>query len=99
MLASLLGVKSALSHREVLLDQQKTIDMRAQHALRLDVWRQKSAAHTLGMDVSALFLYFAQRVANISGAHKSYNDALRDCGVSTQKRQSFFLLQVQTVQL
>lgn len=77
MLASFSRARAALMHREALLDQQKTLDMRAQRALRLDVWRQTTAAHTLGLDTSALFLFFAQRIATMSGAHKTYNNALR----------------------
>lgn len=77
MLASFSRAKTALMHREALLDQQKKLDMRAQRALRLDVWRHTTAAHTLGLDISALFLFFAQRVATLSGAHQTFNDALR----------------------
>ena len=77
MLASFSQSRSALMHREALLDQQKTLDMRAQRALRIDVWRQTTAAHTLGLDTSALFLFFAQRIATMSGAHQTYNNALR----------------------
>jgi len=30
------------------------------------------------MDTSALFLFFTQRIANIAGTHKSFNNALRN---------------------
>ena len=71
-------------HREALLDQQKTLDRQAQRALRLEVWRQTTAAHTLGLDASSLFLFFAQRLATMSGAHRSFNNALRPHAVSTR---------------
>ena len=64
-------------HRETLLHRQKALDLEARRSLRHEIWRQQNATQALGLDTSALFLFFAQRVAVMSGAHKSYNDALR----------------------
>ena len=77
MLASFTKARKALSHSEALLEQQKIIDMLTQKALRSELWRQLTAAQTLSMDVSALFLFFAQRLASMSGARRSFNDAFR----------------------
>ena len=75
--AGMIRVRRVIIHREGLLHHQKTLDRKAQRTLRHHLWEQKVAVHVLALDTSALFLFFAQRVATMSGAHKSYNDALR----------------------
>jgi hypothetical protein len=82
MVAGFVRIKSMLRHRETLLHRQKALDLEARRSLRHEIWRQQNATQALGLDTSALFLFFAQRVAVMSGAHKSYNDALRANGAT-----------------
>ena len=62
MLATLLKTSKGIMHREVLLHRQKMINMKVQRTLRSDLWRQKTAVHALGMDTSALFLFFTHNL-------------------------------------
>ena len=44
------------------------------------VWRHKTAVRLLCTSVDSLFLFFAQRVANLAGSRRTHNDALRANG-------------------
>lgn len=44
------------------------------------VWRNRTAVRLLGTSVNDIFLFFAQRVANLAGSRRTHNDALRDNG-------------------
>lgn len=44
------------------------------------VWRHKTAVRLLCTSVDSLFLFFAQRVANLAGSRRAHNDALRANG-------------------
>lgn len=47
---------------------------------RHHVWRQRTAVRLLCMSVDSLFLFFAQRLANLAGSRRFHNDALRANG-------------------
>jgi hypothetical protein len=44
------------------------------------VWRKTVALQRLATDPGALFLFFIQRIANMAGSRRAYNDALRANG-------------------
>lgn len=44
------------------------------------VWRHRTAIRLLCTSVDSLFLFFAQRVANLAGSRRMHNDALRANG-------------------
>ncbi|GMI08806.1 hypothetical protein TrVE_jg6426 [Triparma verrucosa] len=62
-----------------LLSKQKESEA-AKLALKYERWKQTTAIYALGTDVDALFLFFLQRVVNLAGSGKKYNDALRENG-------------------
>lgn len=70
--------RSEIAHRETLLNMQQTLDSEAQRSLKYELWRQATAVQLLGLDVDTLVLYFAQRMAALAGAHRTFNDALRE---------------------
>lgn len=78
MLSSFAYLKDEIAHRERLLNMQENLDKKAQRRFKHELWRQATAAQTLGLDVDALILYFAQRMASLSGAHCTFNNALRN---------------------
>ncbi|CAN0449105.1 unnamed protein product, partial [Pylaiella littoralis] len=47
---------------------------------RHKVWRQHTAVRLLCTSVDSLFLFFAQRLANLAGSRRTHNDALRANG-------------------
>ncbi|CAM9788147.1 unnamed protein product, partial [Choristocarpus tenellus] len=47
---------------------------------RHKIWRQRTAIRLLCTDVDSLFLFFAQRLANLAGSRREHNDALRQNG-------------------
>ena len=65
-----------------LLDKQKESEA-AKLALKYERWKQTTAIYSLGTDVDALFLFFLQRIVNLAGSGRKYNDALRDNGAMT----------------
>ena len=62
-----------------LLEQRKQSEA-AQLALKYERWKQTTAIYALGTDVDALFLFFMQRIVNLAGSGRVYNDALRANG-------------------
>ncbi|GMI11415.1 hypothetical protein TrLO_g5165 [Triparma laevis f. longispina] len=62
-----------------LLSKQKESE-EAKLALKYERWKQTTAIYALGTDVDALFLFFLQRIVNLAGSGKKYNDALRENG-------------------
>ncbi|CAN0120353.1 unnamed protein product [Scytosiphon promiscuus] len=49
-------------------------------AERHKVWRHRTSIRLLGTSVDNLFLFFAQRLANLAGSRRTHNDALRANG-------------------
>ncbi|CAM9386389.1 unnamed protein product, partial [Ectocarpus sp. 8 AP-2014] len=47
---------------------------------RHKVWRHRTAIRLLCTSVDSLFLFFAQRLANLAGSRRTHNDALRANG-------------------
>lgn len=47
---------------------------------RHKVWRHRTSIRLLCTSVDSLFLFFAQRVANLAGSRRTHNDALRSNG-------------------
>lgn len=45
------------------------------------VWRNRTAVRLLGTSVDDLFLFFAQRIANLAGSRRLHNDKLRANGM------------------
>ena len=66
--------------RENRLAEQRQQSEAAQLALKYERWKQTTAIYALGTDVDTLFLFFLQRVVNLAGSGKFYNDALRANG-------------------
>lgn len=86
MLSSFAYLKTEIAHREQLLNMQEIVDREAQRQFKHELWRQATAAQTLGLDVNALTLYFAQRLASLAGAHRTFNNALRKfCNVTVRE--------------
>ena len=82
MLAGFGEARRQVAHREMLLDHQQVLDKTAQKMLKKNLWHQTQAAHLIGLDVDALMLFFAQRLAALAGAHASFNDRLRANGAA-----------------
>lgn len=71
---------------------RKQEEMRRQQALerveherrvreeRHKVWRHRTSIRLLCTSVESLFLFFAQRLANLAGSRRTHNDALRANG-------------------
>ena len=68
--------------RDRMLELQKESNDRELRALKYNAWRHATGLHLVSTDVSALFLFFAQRVANLAGSRRHYNEALRDNGAA-----------------
>jgi len=61
-------------------EQQRQIaeaDEIEKRRLRFTNWQNQAALYILFTDVDNLFLFFAQRLANLAGARKMYNERLR----------------------
>lgn len=56
------------------------LTIRSSRSLRYERWKQSTAVYCLCCDVDALFLFFVQRIVNLSGSSQHYNDALRANG-------------------
>lgn len=78
MLSSFAFFRAEIRHREYLLSVQQDIDRTARQRLEHELWRQATATQVLGLDVDALVLFFAQRMTDLAGAHRTFNDALRE---------------------
>jgi len=68
--------------RDRMLELQKESNNRELRALKYNAWRHATGLHLVSTDVGALFLFFAQRVANLAGSRRHYNEALRDNGAA-----------------
>eukprot|EP00520_Triparma_pacifica_P008736 CAMPEP_0118651064 /NCGR_PEP_ID=MMETSP0785-20121206/10589_1 /TAXON_ID=91992 /ORGANISM="Bolidomonas pacifica, Strain CCMP 1866" /LENGTH=2593 /DNA_ID=CAMNT_0006543497 /DNA_START=44 /DNA_END=7822 /DNA_ORIENTATION=+ len=66
--------------RENRLTEQRKESEAAQLALKYERWMQTTAMYALGTDVDTLFLFFMQRIVNLAGSGKFYNDSLRANG-------------------
>lgn len=53
---------------------------RRMHEERHKVWRHRTSIRLLCTSVDSLFLFFAQRVANLAGSRRTHNDDLRANG-------------------
>jgi len=66
--------------REQWLTEQRKQSEAAKLELKYEKWKQTTAIYSLGTDVDALFLFFCQRLVNLAGSRRHYNDALRANG-------------------
>lgn len=71
---------------EDLRQQQEMERVEQEKRVRFErhlVWRNRVAVRLLGTDVNGLFLFFAQRIANLAGSRRVHNDTLRENGGQT----------------
>ena len=68
--------------RERMLEYQKITTDAEMRELKYKLWRHSTGLNKVGTDVNALFLFFAQRIANLAGARRHYNEALRSNGAA-----------------
>lgn len=76
--------------RQEELKRQQALE-RIEHERRVreerhKVWRNRTSVRLLCTRVDSLFLFFAQRLANLAGSRRAHNDALRangECGSNT----------------
>lgn len=59
--------------------EREAFEMHLQEHRHL-VWRNRTAVRLLGTSVDDLFLFFAQRLANLAGSLRLHNDRLRTNG-------------------
>jgi hypothetical protein len=68
--------------RERMLEYQKITTDAEMRELKYTLWRNSTGLNKVGTDADALFLFFAQRIANLAGARRHYNEALRSNGAA-----------------
>ena len=68
--------------REKMLELQKLTNDGETRRLKQSLWKNATGLSQLSTDVDALFLFFAQRVANLAGSRRHYNEALRANGAA-----------------
>lgn len=82
----------AINENKIRGHVRKQEEMRRQQALerieheravreeRHKVWRHRTSIRLLCTSMDSLFLFFAQRIANLAGSRRTHNDALRANG-------------------
>ncbi|CAM9429984.1 unnamed protein product, partial [Hapterophycus canaliculatus] len=76
-------IRRHIKAREELKRQhtlEKVEHERKLRAERHKVWRHRTSIRLLGTSVDNIFLFFAQRLANLAGSRRTHNDALRANG-------------------
>ncbi|KAJ1451458.1 hypothetical protein M885DRAFT_499598 [Pelagophyceae sp. CCMP2097] len=68
-----------VKHMETLLQRQRQLDLSEQNRLNKAVWRERVAAHTLGLDAGQLCFFFASRCC-IGSVPPKRERAPRDLG-------------------
>eukprot|EP00957_Ditylum_brightwellii_P083596 6354587-Ditylum_brightwellii.AAC.1 len=71
---------SELKAQKRLQEQEREEFKSAIRKTQHELWRQQFAIYSVAMDVDSLFLFFAERLANLAGSRQCHNDALRANG-------------------